>query len=242
MISPHLVEPTQEKHLAASLDAAGLRGARPVLVVVGGAAGLTGGAEVAARQVIEQVVMPVAVRSGAAMVDGGTDVGVMRLVGKAHAEAGARTPLVGVAVHRLIRVPGDGRTIDSDAAGAEPHHTHLVLVPGRAWGDESPWLSAVATHLSGGRGAVTLVMNGGPIALSDVRHSVSAGRPVLVAEGTGRVADLLTGAIRGDASVMTENGDVSLRALVGSGLISVLRTDDPTIAQQEQLSLLLRQG
>jgi SLOG in TRPM, prokaryote len=243
MTSPRLVELDLKEHLSTDLDAAGLPGGQPVLVVIGGASGLRGEEEEVARRVIEHVAVPAALECEAAIVDGGTDSGVMRLVGKAHAEAGAQTPLVGVAVRRLVRVPDRAwRDVAGDAADVEPHHTHLILVPGKDWGDESPWLSAVAAHLSAGCGAVTLVVNGGAITLSDVRHSVSAGRPVVVAAGTGRSADLLVTTIRRDGSAPTAGGSGQVWSAVTSGLVDILDLDGPVAARREQLSLLLRPG
>lgn len=240
MVAPLLVELDSIAHLASTLDAAGLSGGQPVLVVVGGAAGLSGQAEELARRVIEDVAIPVAVQSGAAIVDGGTDSGVMRLVGRAHAEAGARTPLVGVAVGRLVRLPGRPRTaVADDAAEAERHHTHLVTVPGARWGDESPWLSAVAGHLSSGCAAVTLVVNGGAVTLTDVSASVSAGRTVVVAAGTGRTADLLGAQIRDGA--LAAGGNAQLRDALAIGMVRLLDPAGPAAAQL-QLKLLLRPG
>ena len=79
---------------------------------------------------------------------------------------------------------------DTQRAGLEPHHTHFVLVrSGRAWGDEAPYLAAVASALSPGRPSVTVLINGGELALGDAEHSLALGRPVLVLAGTGRAAD-----------------------------------------------------
>ena len=241
MRGPRLVEVDIEDHLPTVLDTAGLQGGQPVLVVIGGAAGLSGEAEKVARQVIQQVAVPAALRSGAAIVDGGTDSGVMRLVGRAHATAGTQTPVVGVAVRQLVRLPEHAGSGVTDAADAEPHHTHLVLVPGTSWGDESAWLSMVAAHLAAGCDAVTLVVNGGAITLSDVRHSVAAGRPVVVAAGTGRSADLLVAALGADGSAPGEDDTGQVASAVASGLVTVLDPDWPVAAQRDQLSRLLRQ-
>jgi hypothetical protein len=173
-VGPHVVEVDSEDALLAALAGAGLTGHRTVLVVVGGASGLSGAANRLVRRVVEHVAVPVALNQGAVMVDGGTDSGVMRIVGRAHGGRPGRPPLVGVAVRRLVLIPGRAVAgLADDAAAAEPHHTHLVLVPGELWGDESPWLSAVAGRLSAGHRAVTLVLNGGDITLTDVADSVA---------------------------------------------------------------------
>ena len=238
---PHLVEMDTEDGVRARLAAGGLNGGWPVLVVVGGAAGLSGSAEAVVRRVIEQLVVPVAVERNAAIVDGGTDSGIMRMIGQAHADLAAKPPLVGVAVRRLVRVAGQDETdVAEDAADAEPHHTHLVLVPGQKWGDESRWLSAVAGWLSAGRGAATVVLNGGKVTLSDVGHSVAAGRPVVAVAGTGRSADLLVAALDGGVEDRSEDaGMAEARAAAASGLLTVLDSTAPTEVQRAQLSRVL---
>ena len=91
--------------------------------------------------------------------------------------------------------PGRGPSAEN-AAEPEPHHTHLVLVPGTSWGDESPWLTHVADALADGRGSVTVVINGGDITYADAAASIDRGRPVVVLAGTGRTADAIAGARR----------------------------------------------
>jgi len=106
----------------------------------------------------------------------------------------------------------------ADAAALDPDHTHFVLVPGERWGDESPWLAAVVGALAGSQPSVTVLVNGGEVALNDVAHSVRAGRPVFVVTGSGRTADLLAAALRGSPA------DPRLQRLTASGLI---RASDP---------------
>src|SRR5450432_360755 len=124
---------------------------------------------------------------GAAVVDGGTDSGVMRVIGQAHHTAGASFPLVGVAAEGTVVLPGARPA--PDAGTLDPHHTLVILVPGDTWGDESRWLSRVAAAIADGRPSVTLVVNGGELTYGDIEHSLEARRPVIVLAGTGRTAD-----------------------------------------------------
>ena len=167
--------------LADALRRLGLGTPRPVVALVGGAAGLEEGERL--RGVFADQLVPVVRRCGAAIVDGATDAGVVALVGRAHADDDAAFALVGVAVEALVR----------EEAEIEPHHTHLLLVPGSEWGDETPWLAAVAGALAGPRPSVTVLVEGGDIALADVEASVAAGRRVVVVAGSGRTADALAG-------------------------------------------------
>ena len=187
--------------LPGALRRLGLGMPRPVVALVGGASGLVDGGQL--RALFTDELVPVVRRVGAAIVDGATDAGVVALVGRAHAEdEAAAFPLVGVAVEALVRAEAE----------IEPHHTHLLLVPGSDWGDETPWLAQVAGALAGPRPSVTVLVEGGEIALADVEASVAAGRRVVVVEGSGRTADALAGAADGPR----------LDALRASGLVEVV--------------------
>jgi len=205
--------------IPATLDAVGVPRPRPLLVLVGGAGGMDEATRQVLAAVLRDVVVPCIERHGAAVVDGGTDSGVMRMVGQVRAERADGFALVGVAAEGTVRVPGGGPVID-DAADPEPHHSHLVLVPGRAWGDESPWLAHVADAITGDRPSLTVVVNGGEITYTDVEQSIERGRPVVVLAGTGRTADAIAGARNGRAA------DGRAVAIAASPLTEVVAVDD----------------
>ena len=163
--------------------------------------------------------VPALQRWGATVVDGGTDAGIMRLIGQERSAAAADFGLIGVAAIGTVAHPLDGEPRgDTDL---EPHHPVVLLVPGTAWGDEVPWLSDVATAIAAGSSAATLLVNGGDIAYDDVRHSVGAGRPVVVVAGSGRTSDDIGAAVDG-----RESSDRA-RELVRSGLVTSSTADDP---------------
>ncbi len=198
--------------LPAALRELGLGHSRPVLVLVGGAGGLEGADMARLRPLFVEALAPLAEALGASVVDGGTDAGVMQLMGRARTETGAVFPLVGVAAAGTISLPGFPPP-RPDAAPLEPNHTHFVLVPGSTWGDEARWLVRVASVLAGGAPSVTVLVDGGETAREDAAVSVEAGRPVIAVSGSGRAADTLAGAIRGEA------GDGRARELAMSGLL-----------------------
>jgi hypothetical protein len=107
-----------------------------------------------------------------------------------------------------------------DAADLEPHHSHVVLVPGTAWGDEAPWLAAVADALADGRPSLTVVVNGGEITYADAAASIVRGRPVVVLAGTGRTADAIADARAGRAA------DPRAEEIAASPLTRVVAVDD----------------
>jgi hypothetical protein len=128
----------------------------------------------------------------------------MQLVGGVRAELRAGFPLVGVVAEELVA-----------ETELDEHHTHFVLVPGEDWGDESELLSAFATAVAGGTPAVTILANGGPIALQDVESSIAEGRAIVVLAGSGRTADELAAAETPRA-----------RALHESNLLTVVSVSD----------------
>ena len=119
--------------IAAALDSAGLRLDRAVIVLVGGA-GTMGEKEFeTVAKVLRDEVVPVAERRDAVVIDGGTDSGVMQLIGRARSTLGGRFPLIGVAAEGTVLVPVAG-TPSPDAVKLEPNHTLFLLVPGTQWG------------------------------------------------------------------------------------------------------------
>ena len=217
--------------LAAACRELGLETGRPVLVVVGGADGLSEQLLLECTTCADGLIAA-AEATGAAIVDGGTDSGVMRLLGHAHARARSSVPLVGVVTRALAARPGEPAAEGS--APLEPNHTHVLLVPGEHWGDEAPWITRLAGLIADGRPSVTVLVNGGEVSWTDVAESVAAGRPVLVVAGTGRTADRLAEAVAGSRA------DERATTLVGSGLVeSVGLGEDARPSLQERVEQLV---
>ncbi len=221
--------------MSSLLENAGLALAQPTLVLVGGASGISDTCFQRLEFLFREILAPLMESVGGVVVDGGTDAGVMKLMGEAHQATHSTFPLVGVAAIGTVVLPGKEDSAAEHSAPLEPHHTHFALVPGLLWGDEAPWIANVATALTSDAPSVTLLVNGGRIALQDAFNSVRVGRPVYVVDGSGRTADELAAAVRGES--------VSDRAieLAQSGLIQAisLRHDpsDLTNLLASQLSL-----
>jgi SLOG in TRPM, prokaryote len=216
-----VARPCQFADVAPAVAGLGLPGRRLVLVVVGGAAGLNEAGKKRLSTWFGHALLPIIASWQAVVVDGGTDSGVMRLLGRARAAAGASFPLVGVAAEKKVILPGDGAE-PGDRTPLERNHSHFVLVPGSSWGDESPWLSWVATEIAGSAPSATILINGGEIAFQDVAHSLEAHRPVLVIAGTGRTADRIA------AAVHDHHTDEQAAQLAGSPLVAAVPwTEDP---------------
>jgi SLOG in TRPM, prokaryote len=215
----HVVEADE---LRAALDVLGLHPPRPTVVVVGGAAGLEKARMDRLRPVFAVGIAPVMEKYRAVGVDGGTRSGVMRLFGEARAATQAAFPLVGVVAAGLVKLPNEAASRHAETV-LDRNHTHFVIVPGQRWGAESPWIARTATVLAGTAPSVTVLVNGGQIAYSDVQRSVETGRPVIVVAGSGRTADVFVGALAGAPA------DERAAALVKSGLIRSVPTDQPGV-------------
>jgi hypothetical protein len=165
---------------------------RPVIVLIGGHifpehANIT-------NQAID-VLAKTAEALDAAVICGGTDVGVMSAIGKSRGRSGYQFPLVGIAPEGSVTWPEGVRSgglipTTGEREQLEPHHSHFMLVPGNQFGDETKWISRAASMIAGARHqSVTVLVNGGKVSQMDVEEGLSVGRPLIVLSGTGRLAD-----------------------------------------------------
>ncbi len=223
------VAAASDQLLVTRLSQAGLASPMPVVVLVGGAGGLEPRESSVCARLFAEALVPVLDKSGACLVDGGTASGIMALAGQARHGAGASGPHVGVVAVGTVNWPG--RPARPDAANLDSHHTHVVVVPGDEWGDEAPWISEIASLLAGTAPSVTVLANGGPVAFDDVRHSLAAGRPVLVLADTGRTAADIAAARAGSQH------DARASEVAASPLVSIVR-DDPAELFAEMTRLL----
>jgi len=220
-------------NLAARLTELGLIEQRPTLVIVGGASGLDDDQQVHLECLFRQVLAPLAQEMQLNVVDGGTDAGIMRLMGQARTAINGTFPLVGVAPRSLVHLP-DFTAEHPDASTLEPNHTHCILVPGKNWGDESPWIAEIATLLSGPHESMTVLINGGSVTWQDAYASVNAGREIVIMAGSGRTADIIVGALEGE-----KVKDPRINPLLSSGLLSSVDLENPPTALKDAIKTLL---
>ncbi len=184
---------------------------RPVLVVFGGADTLSGESHERAVGVVGPGVVRGAHIADAVVVDGGTAVGVMAIVGRAVAQNGDGRPLLlGVAPAGLVTYPGAGST--ANGAALEPNHSHFVLAPGADWGSETALLLQLAQALAGSAPVAAVLVGGGEIAKAEALAAVRRGWLLVVIEGTGGTADQVAARRR----VLRPRPVGSFRRLLGS--------------------------
>jgi hypothetical protein len=204
-------------------------GGRTALVIVGGASAMSESERREVEPTFREVLAPIAERLNAAVIDGGTNTGVMRLMGSARAAKGYRFPLIGVIVDELVSLAGASA---AEGIELEPNHTHFVLVPGSAWGEEAQWLARLATVIAGTKASVTVLVNGGEIALTDAWYSINFGRDVVVIGGSGGAADTVAAAGSGGEI----DGQVAM--LATSEAVHVVDASEPSRLARLLIDLL----
>lgn len=190
-VSPHF--PKSE-----ALRAYGFSAPQPIMVVIGGASFMEPQIQEALRPFFNRVLAPLAQGLGLTVLDGGTDAGVIRMMGTARAHIRGDFPLIGVVPQGKAKIPGkENPDANVSTHNLEPNHTHFFLIPGEAWGTESPWLTDFATLLADNQPSLTVLINGGKTSLKDLRANLEAGRMAVVVSGSGRLADRIAAAISG---------------------------------------------
>jgi hypothetical protein len=187
------VFPDERLDLAQAIPELQLVGNYPVIVLIGG--GIDEQQADVTRQAV-QTIARIAEDMNAAIICGGTDMGVMAEIGQVRWQNRYKFPLIGVAPEALVTWPGGPHSTKFLWWGNQrwqlaPYYSHFILVPGSQFGDESPWIVDIATILSKGHQSVTILINGGEVSRKDIELSLENVRPVIALSHTGRLADEL---------------------------------------------------
>lgn len=180
---------TEDKEIQEALAQLEIPHPKPVIVLVGGASGIGLWDKIPMSRAI-RIVARLAEETASVIVDGGTQAGIMQEIGKQRKRNKFSFPLIGVVFDSLLTQQDPKSILD-------PNHTQFLLVPGEDWGDESAWISKIATVIAGDQKSITILVNGGEISRTDVEYSLMENRPAFVMRGTGRMADeiALTGEV-----------------------------------------------
>lgn len=188
--------------------------AGPTLFIVGGA-GAMSAEDVQRTQRIIDTIAEFAQENGLILIDGGTESGIMQMAGDSRRRGKYNFPLIGIAPLSKVKFPGyenlkaEGELEDS--------HSHFILVEGDAWGVESALIQDLARCLSGfgTYPMLGMLINGGNVALGELKMAVERRIPMIILEGSGRAADQVATAIRtGETSqimikqIMAEQADL----------------------------------
>lgn len=175
---------TDDKDIQEALTELQIPHPKTVIVLVGGAGGIGFWDKFPMRKAI-RIIARLAEETGSVVVDGGTQAGIMKEIGKQRKQNKFSFPLIGVVFDSLLMKEEPESILD-------PNHTHFFLIPGEDWGDESAWISKIATAIAGDLKSVTILVNGGNISRTDVQYSLLENRTAVVMRGTGRMANEIT--------------------------------------------------
>src|SRR5215207_8040672 len=175
---------TEDKDIQQALLQLEIPYPKSVIVLVGGAGGIGWLDKFPMRKAIG-IVARLAEETQSVVVDGGTQAGIMTEIGKQRKQKKFSFPLIGVVFDSLI-MQEEAKSI------LDPNHTHFFLIPGKNWGDESAWISKIATAIARDHKSITILVNGGDISKTDVEYSLLENRPTVVMRGTERMADEIT--------------------------------------------------
>ncbi|KFA88200.1 DUF4231 domain-containing protein [Archangium violaceum] len=204
---------------AGVLRALGIQRPHALLLLLGGADELDAALGARVERLFNRGLVPVSTEGGALLLDRGTRQGLMGFIGRGLAERGHSCPLVGVAPEGCVLLPGGSTGGQAPPrAELEPHHSHFVLVHGDAWGAETDMLFRLASTLAGEVPVLVVLVNGGSTAKEEVLRSVRRHWPIVVIQGSGRLADEIATALQAPR-LSTE--DPLLAEIVGEGRLTL---------------------
>ncbi len=233
-----LLAPPVGTNAADILHALGLGQPKALILVVGGADDLDAAVQPRLVQLCSRGIARAAANIGALLMDGGTRAGVMALVGQGVADRGHKTALVGVAPTGKVTYP-DGPADGSPADGValDPNHSHFVLVDSHEWGGETETMYALAEALATTIPIVTVLINGGPLARDEVLRSVRQRWPIIVVQGSGRLADDIATLWQDKPSFIPDPG---LAEIIADGVIHLFPLDGAVAALEDLITRQLR--
>ncbi len=198
--------------------ALGLTTPRSLLMVSGGASEMSAADVERLRGPLAGIARLVA-QEHVAIIDGGTQAGVMQLIGQGRAALGGDAPLIGVCPAALVTWPAGPR--GTDRVSLDPNHTHFVLTDGYRWGAETETMFALAAFISARAPSLAVLANGGAVARKELLRHVSQSRLVIVLAGSGRLADEIAA-----AAANTRIADQQIAAIVRDGRIAAFDIAD----------------
>ena len=217
----------------AVIDMLNLKKPSPAIFITGGASLMHEDDVRRTQDIMENGITRFAAENNVTIIDGGTEAGVMQMVGEARQKHHHAFPLIGVAPYGKIAYPG--RYNPKQEAELEDHHSHFVLIDADEWGAESQMIVNLSHAITGGKyPALGILINGGKIAERDVYLATSKQEPkitILVLEGSGRKADEIATAFKtGQASQKI------LKAIIEGGDIKLLATTEGADAMYQKLT------
>jgi hypothetical protein len=185
------VFPASDASTADILSALDLKAHKTVILLIGGADNID---EKLMRRLIQlfgRGIARAAANANAVIIDGGTQSGVMAMMGQGVADRGSKCSLIGIAPKALVSCPGSPTP---SLVSLDPNHSHFVLVEGAEWGSELVTIFNLAGALTSNAPGVAILASGGANARDEAVQVVRQNLPLIVIEGSGGLADEIAAA------------------------------------------------
>ena len=205
-----------------------------LIIIAGGAARMDERDHTNLARLFSDGIAHVAATHHALVIDGGTQSGVMELMGQGVAQKSHRPPLLGISPIENIIYPG--KTLPrstTELTPLDPNHSHFVLVDSNEWGGETETMYALAEVYSQSCPSVAILVNGGAIAKNEVLYNVRQNRPIIVIEGSGRLADDIVEVLH---NTSTLDSDPDLTEIIKKGKLHVF----PITSSPEELEQFIQ--
>jgi hypothetical protein len=216
-----LVSVSRGTPMASLIESLGISAPKNLILVIGGADELDQKLTYRLTQLFSRGIARAAADAEALIIDGGTQAGVMQIMGQSIADRGRKSSLLGVAPAAKVTYPGGPTAAGNDSAPLDPNHSHFVLVDGKDWGSETETLFELAAAFN--VPVLAILVNGGAIAKDELLQSVRRNWPVIVIEGSGRLADEVAGLKKEPSQIedpalaeIVEEGDLRIFPITGA--------------------------
>ena len=199
--------------------ALGIPQPKSLIMIVGGAGRMDKHDHANLMRLFKDGIAHIAATLHALLIDGGTQSGVMELIGQGVAQQSSRPALLGISPAGIITYPGKTlHQAESEQIPLDPNHSHFVLVDTNEWGGETETMYELAKVYSQRCPSVAILVNGGEIARNEVLYNVRQRRPIIVIEGSGRFADEIVRSLSNESSPYS---DLDLTEIMNQGKLYV---------------------
>ncbi len=226
---------------------------KSLILILGGADSIENDIKPSLTQLFDRGIAKAAIYADALVVDGGTQSGVMQLMGEGLAGRDTQVKLVGITPENLVKYPTKKVTDTSSLVELEPNHSHFVLTPGQQWSDATNlffqlvkrWMhrcniistSKKTTAKTGNTiiekiPCIALLSGGGAVSKNEVLFAVRKKIPLIVIAGSGGLADEIAKAI---TEKTTNSRDSQVAEIIADGEIQIFQLHDPVCSIERMI-------
>jgi len=228
------VIPTTGSPASYLVHALGIPQPKSLIMIAGGAARMDERDHANLKRLFSNGIAHIAAIHNALVIDGGTQAGVMELMGQGIAQQPRRPVLLGISPAENITYPGKTtHRAGNEQTPLDPNHSHFVLVDSNEWGGETETMYELAKVYSQSCPSVAILINGGAIAKDEALYNVRQKRPIIVIEGSGRFADEIVRILHNESSL---NSDPDLTEIINQGKLYLF----PIAGSALELELLIQ--